>query len=73
MINASAEDMTFVIEEDDEWRLAVDTSLVSPEDIAEAGAERAIQSRAYVARPSSIVVLIGSPVALDKGRHRERS
>jgi glycogen operon protein len=58
MINGSGENLTFAIEEDAEWRLAVDTSLVSPEDIVEAGTEKAISGREYLVKLKSVVVLI---------------
>ncbi len=41
------------------WRLVLDTSLPSPADIAEPGAERRLEVLSYTLEPRSIVVLIG--------------
>jgi glycogen operon protein len=59
MINAFWEDVAFTIQEGraDEWRRVVDTSLASPEDIAEKGEGYPVSSLRYPAKARSIVVL----------------
>jgi len=58
MINAYWEELPFVVQEgtEKEWRRAVDTSLASPDDFAEAGVP--LQSTKYVVAPRSVVVLV---------------
>ena len=60
MINASASDVTFEIQEGrpDEWRQVFDTGLTSPNDFHEPGSEACIRSSAYVVRSRSVVGLI---------------
>ena len=59
MINSHDQPLRFRIQERsaDEWERVLDTSLPSPEDIAEPGHERAIQSLEYEVGPRSVVVL----------------
>ncbi len=59
MINAFWEDLVFTIQEGraGEWRRVVDTSLVSPDDIVEAGKVYLISSLRYLVKARSIVVL----------------
>jgi isoamylase len=59
MINAHWEDLPFSIQEGraDEWRRVVDTSLPSPEDIAEPGKETPIFSLDRLVKARSIMVL----------------
>jgi isoamylase len=59
MINAYWEDLTFTIQEGaaGEWRRVVDTSLDSPLDIAEPGAESPLDSLAYAVKARSVVML----------------
>ncbi len=59
MINAYWDDLEFTIQEGrtDEWRRVVDTSLASPEDIAEQGKGHPIASLQYPVKARSIVVL----------------
>ena len=59
MINAYWEDLVFTIQEGraDEWRRVVDTSLASPEDLAEQGKGYPISSLQYPVKARSIVVL----------------
>jgi glycogen operon protein len=61
MINAFWEPLQFVIQEGDasSWRRVVDTSLPSPEDIAEAGGETELHDLRYTVGPRSIVILLG--------------
>jgi glycogen operon protein len=49
-----------VIQEGDasSWRRVVDTSLPSPEDIAEAGGETELHDLRYTVGPRSIVILL---------------
>ncbi len=60
MINAYWQDRVFTIQEgaSAEWRRVVDTSLESPDDIAEPGNEEALQSLRYKVKARSIVILI---------------
>jgi isoamylase len=60
MINASDTDKTFRIQHGaaDSWRRVVDTSLASPEDIAEPGFEPLIDSLDYLVRARSVVALL---------------
>ena len=60
MINAYWEDLVFTIQEGraEEWRRVVDTSLASPEDIAETGKGHPISSLQHVVKARSIVVLL---------------
>ena len=73
MINASPEDIALTIEEGDSptWRRAVDTSLSSPEDVAEAGHEPAISATEYLVRSRSVVVLL-APLPLGEADAAER-
>ena len=59
MINAHWEEQIFEIQEGEpkDWRRVVDTSLASPEDFAEPGAEVALEMRSYPVAPRSLVVL----------------
>ena len=59
MINAYWEPVKFHIQEGcpDEWKRVVDTSLASPEDIAEGSSGAQILSNAYDVQPRSVVVL----------------
>lgn len=59
MINAYWEDLTFTIQEGfpGEWLRVVDTSLPSPQDIAEPGQEARIQTAWYPVGARSVVVL----------------
>ena len=59
MINAYWEDLAFTIQEGqaDEWRRVADTSLASPDDVAEAGTGYPIPSLQYLVKARSIVVL----------------
>ena len=59
MINAYWEDLTFTIQEGqvEEWRRVVDTSLASPDDMAEPGKGYPIRSLKHLVNARSIVVL----------------
>ncbi|XZE53918.1 glycogen debranching protein [Planctomycetaceae bacterium SH139] len=59
MINLESQARTFTIQEyqDDRWRLVVDTSQASPNDIYEAGDEPLVREQEFQLRPRSIVVL----------------
>jgi isoamylase len=59
MVNAHPERRVFEVQEGScgEWRRVVDTSLPSPEDIAEPGAERPLASLICPVAPRSVVVL----------------
>jgi glycogen operon protein len=61
MINAWWEPLDFVVQEGTatSWKRVVDTSLPSPEDIADPGHEVPVQSLIYRVGPRSIVVLKG--------------
>jgi glycogen operon protein len=60
MINASAKDMTFEIQQGNAraWRRVVDTGLPSPEDISEPGLEPQIDSLEYLVQARSTVLLM---------------
>jgi isoamylase len=60
MINIYWQALTFTIQEEqaDDWRVAVDTSQPSPNDIFASGSEPPISSLNYVVQPRSIVVLL---------------
>jgi len=60
MVNAYWHDLAFAIQEGppDAWRLIVDTSLASPDDISEAGHETAVPGLRYVVRARSVVLLL---------------
>jgi glycogen operon protein len=60
MINTWWEPLDFVVQEGraQQWRRVVDTSLQSPQDIADRGLEAAIPSLTCRVQPRSIVVLI---------------
>jgi glycogen operon protein len=60
MVNAYWHDLAFMIQEGppDAWRLIVDTSLASPDDISEAGHETAVPGLRYVVRARSVVLLL---------------
>ncbi len=59
MINAFSEPVHFHVQEGDAggWKRLVDTSLASPEDIAEPGSEWPVESLDYEVAPQSVVVL----------------
>lgn len=59
MINAHWDDQIFTVQEGrgDQWRRVVDTSLASPDDIAETGQGSAISSIQVLVNARSIVVL----------------
>ena len=59
MINASGEPARFQIQEGraGDWKRLVDTSRVSPEDIAEPGSEHPVESLDYEVAPRCVVVL----------------
>jgi hypothetical protein len=61
MINAYHEPLTFQIQESipGGWRLAIDTGLESPNDIAEPGREAVVPSMQYRVHARSVAVLIG--------------
>lgn len=58
MINAYHDDLDFVIQQAGSWKLAVDTYLESPNDIAAFGAETLLTDLNYRVKARSIVVLI---------------
>ena len=60
MINAGKEALTFSIQQGQpsEWRRVVDTSLPSPEDFSEPGAEINLETAEYTLNPRSIAVLL---------------
>jgi glycogen operon protein len=60
MINAYRQDLVFTVQEGDppDWRRVVDTSLPSPNDCVEAGAEVPLTSRQYQVKARSVVVLL---------------
>ncbi|MCH2448520.1 MAG: isoamylase [Gracilimonas sp.] len=60
MINAWWNDLDFTIQEGtaDDWKRVVDTSLPSPNDIAEPGGEKPIGGITYTVKARSVVVLI---------------
>ncbi len=59
MINAGWQSLTFYIKQGEpgEWCRVIDTSLSSPEDFCESGAEVSLHHAEYVLSPRSIVVL----------------
>ncbi len=59
MVNGSAHPIVFRVQEGraEDWRLVADTGLPSPEDIADAGTERALSTLDYAVGERSIVVL----------------
>jgi glycogen operon protein len=59
MVNASESDRTFEIQEGraDEWRLAFDTGLATPDDFPESADRRCIKSSTYLVRSRSIAGL----------------
>ncbi len=61
MINASPRDLTFEIQHGPAqlWRRVVDTSLPSPNDIADTGCEVPMEGLQYLVRARSIVVMLG--------------
>ncbi|NTU81063.1 MAG: glycogen-debranching protein, partial [Chloroflexales bacterium] len=65
MINAFGEGLSFTVQEGAavEWRRVVDTSLSSPNDIAEPGREPGLASLEYCVGPRSVVVLFRPVVA----------
>jgi pullulanase/glycogen debranching enzyme len=58
MINAYREPLTFALQEAGPWRRVMDTSLPSPDDIAEPGHEVAVVGPAYRVASRSIAVLV---------------
>lgn len=60
MINASESDKSFEIQEGrpEEWRLAFDTGLISPNDCPQSAEESYIRSSSYVVRSHSIAGMI---------------
>lgn len=60
MINAYWEDLCFTLQEGrpGDWKRVIDTSLNSPEDFREPGAEVPLRSQTYIVKARSIVVLI---------------
>jgi isoamylase len=56
MVNGSVEPVTFVIQDDGAWRVCVDTSRASPDDI-ERLRPRELRRPSYVVEPRSVVVL----------------
>jgi glycogen operon protein len=67
MINASPHEVNFRIQEGKvrEWLLIADTSLPSPQDIADPGKENFLKGLSYPAGPRSVVILLrnGAPVS----------
>lgn len=59
MINAYWEDLAFTIQQGpaDQWSRVVDTSLASPDDIAEPGEKSPVANVQYLVKARSIVVL----------------
>ena len=59
MVNTYWEELSFTVQEGaaGDWRRVVDTSLASPDDIAEPGHEPVLSSLAYRVGPRSVVVL----------------
>ncbi len=60
MINADWKSVAFCLQQGqkDEWLRVIDTSLLSPEDFCEPGAEVRLKSCEYILGPRSIVVMI---------------
>jgi glycogen operon protein len=58
MINAGRDDTAFHIQREGTWKRVVDTSLASPDDIAEPGHETPIDGADYLVRGRSVVVFI---------------
>ncbi len=60
MINADRKSVPFCLQQGqmDEWHRVIDTSLSSPEDFCEPGAEVRLKSCEYILGPRSIVVMI---------------
>jgi glycogen operon protein len=59
MVNAFWQELTFLVQEgQNEWSRVVDTSLPSPTDFCEPGAEQPLESPNYRVGPRSTVVLI---------------
>jgi glycogen operon protein len=58
MVNAAANDALFRIQQAGIWKRVVDTSLASPDDIAEPGAENPIDGSEYLLKARSVVVLM---------------
>ena len=63
MLNTSWESHAFAVPARDgrAWFRAVDTSLGSPDDIAEAGEEERLDDDRYEVGPRSVVVLVAKP------------
>jgi len=59
MVNAHDQPLAFHVQEGSakDWQRVVDTSLPSPQDIAEAGSEHTLKSLDYEVGPRSVVVL----------------
>jgi len=58
MVNAAAHDALFRIQQPGVWKRVVDTSLASPNDVAEPGSETHIDGSEYLLRARSVVVLM---------------
>jgi len=60
MVNAYWKDLTFgiVAPSSTQWRRALDTSLASPDDIVDPGAEPPVGADSYAVRARSVVVLV---------------
>jgi glycogen operon protein len=57
MINAGPNDTLFRVQHDGKWKRVVDTSLESPDDIAEPGDESPLDGLQYFVKGRSVVVL----------------
>jgi isoamylase len=58
MLNLAPHDAVFRIQQERNWKRVVDTSLESPDDIAEPGQEPCIDGRDYLVKACSIVALL---------------
>jgi glycogen operon protein len=65
MINAWWEDLEFEIQAEGSWLRVVDTSLASPDEIADAGKEMPVGSERYSVRARSVVVLLQARMQSD--------
>jgi hypothetical protein len=58
MLNLAPIDALFRIQKEGQWKRVLDTSLESPDDIAEPGEEHCIDGSDYLVKARSIVVLL---------------
>jgi glycogen operon protein len=60
MVNASAEALTFTIQDGSasDWKRVIDTSLESPDDFRDPGKESALRSASYEVKPRSLALFL---------------